>query len=61
MANSEQANKSIKLILFGNAVLDIGKRVKDDAIHRKYKLKLDDQLELDSSVLESIKRDLDGV
>lgn len=47
-----------QLICFGNAILDIGKRLNSDELHRKYNLKLDDQLELVSETLESIRKDL---
>lgn len=51
----------MKLVLFGNAILDIGKRVSHQDLHRKYNLKLDDQLEPDSHLLHAIKKDLDEV
>lgn len=54
-------DQPLKLLLFGNAILDIGKRLQDDSIHRKYKLKLDDQLELESDMMAALKKDLDEV
>lgn len=49
----------VKLILFGNAILDKGKRLSSADIHLKHQLKLDDQLELNWEKLKAIERELD--
>lgn len=55
------SHSSVKLICFGNAILDVGKRLNNKDLHDKYKLQLDDQLELDATSLQSLKKDLDEV
>lgn len=45
----------MKLILFGNAILDIGKHVPDTEVHREFNLKLDDQLELPAEKLKAVE------
>lgn len=51
----------LHFVAFGNPVLDMSKTLSSNAIHKKYNLKADDQLELDREAMEAIKKEIENL